>query len=55
MADSSGHVTIDGFKLPYLIEGTGIQTLVIGSATYHPRTFSRELLDYLKLILPVSF
>ena len=50
MEKSSGYVTVNGFKLRYLIEGTGIPTLVIGGATFHSRTFSRRLRDHLKLI-----
>ena len=48
--ESSGSVTVDGMELRYVIEGTGLPTIVIGSATYHPRTFSRELREHLKLI-----
>ena len=50
MEETSGFITVDGFKLRYIIEGTGIPTLVIGSATFHSRTFSRRLRDHLKLI-----
>lgn len=50
MEKSSGYVTVNGFKLRYLIKGTGITTLVIGSATYYSRTFSHRLHDHLKLI-----
>ena len=38
-----GSIQVDGAILHYAIEGTGIPILVIGSATYYPRTFSRHL------------
>lgn len=46
--DSS--VAIDGFRLRYCVEGAGPPALVIGSAQYYPRTFSRKLRDDLKLV-----
>ena len=34
-----GTIIVDNFKLKYVIEGTGVPTLVIGSANTYPRTF----------------
>lgn len=44
-----GYVAIDGFKLKYLIEGEGPDTLVIGSSVYYPRSFSQNLRKSLRL------
>ncbi len=52
MCDSSFDLEIierDGYKLQCRIEGTGISTLVIGSAIYYPRTFSKNLRKHLRL------
>jgi len=46
----SNFVSVDGYKLSYVIEGSGIPCLVIGSAIYYPRTFSQELRKYFKFI-----
>ena len=48
--NNSGTIEIDGFKLNYRIEGHGPDTLVIGSSTYYPRSFSQELRNSLRLI-----
>jgi proline iminopeptidase len=48
--NDSGFVTVDGTKLRYLIEGTGIPCMVIGSTIFWPRTFSRELRQQISLI-----
>jgi proline iminopeptidase len=46
----NGTIDREGFKLHYRIEGTGIPSLVIGSALYYPRTFSQNLRNHLQLI-----
>jgi proline iminopeptidase len=46
---SQGTVQVDGAVLHYQIEGEGRPALVIGSATYYPRTFSRQLRNSLRL------
>lgn len=38
-----GAVTIDGFPLQYIRQGGGEPLLIIGSAIYYPRAFSKEL------------
>ena len=43
-------ISIDGYKLSYVVEGSGIPCLVIGSAIYYPRTFSQELRKQFKFI-----
>ena len=45
----SGSVSVDGAILRYVVEGSGIPTLVIGSAIYYPRTFSLQLRQSLRL------
>lgn len=44
-----GTIEIDGSELNYVVEGTGLPCLVIGSSIYYPRTFSEELRVHLKL------
>lgn len=46
----SGSVGVDGATLRYVIEGSGIPALVIGSAIYYPRTFSQQLREALRLV-----
>ena len=46
----SNFVSVNGIKLSYIIEGSGIPCLVIGSAIYYPRTFSQELRQHFKFI-----
>lgn len=48
--ESSGIVTVEGAKLNYVIEGSGIPCIVIGSSIYYPRTFSQELRKHFKFI-----
>ena len=43
-------IYVNGIKLSYVIEGSGIPCLVIGSALYYPRTFSQELRQHFKFI-----
>ena len=40
---ATGTIDTDGFRLQYIIEGEGNPVLVIGSALYDERVFSREL------------
>lgn len=47
---NKGIITIDGFDLHYTIEGSGIPALIIGSALYYPRTFSKYLRTKLQMI-----
>lgn len=47
---SSGVVTVNGAELRYVIEGRGVPCLVIGSATYYPRTFSQALREHFQFI-----
>ncbi len=47
---NSGIIESKGFALGYCIEGTGPNTLVIGSSIYYPRVFSENLRKYLRLI-----
>jgi proline iminopeptidase len=49
MPSDGGSVDIDGFKLRYQFEGSGLPTIVIGSTVEHPRTFSSNL-RHLQLI-----
>ena len=44
-----GIIAIDGFQLKYIVEGTGITTLVIGSALYYSRVFSQQLRAHLQI------
>ena len=48
-AAEHGSVTVAGAILRYLVEGDGIPVLVVGSATYYPRTFSRRLREVCRL------
>jgi len=47
---AAGAVTVDGAVLRYRCEGFGLPALVIGSAIYYPRVFSRQLRKSLRLI-----
>lgn len=49
LSTRTGWIAVDGAILHYLIEGTGVPTLVLGSATYYPRTFSSELRANMRL------
>ncbi len=44
-----GTIVVEGARLQYVIEGSGPPCLVIGSATYYPRTFSQQLRKNLEL------
>ncbi|GIP53522.1 alpha/beta fold hydrolase [Paenibacillus vini] len=48
--ENQGTITIDGYPLTYLIEGEGVPVMVIGSAAYYSRLFSKELRNSVKLI-----
>ena len=43
-------VSVNGLKFQYKIEGSGITTMVIGSAIQQPRMFSQELRKQFKFI-----
>jgi len=45
-SSSEGVITIRDVDLNYVIEGRGTPLLVIGSATYYPRTFSQRLRNH---------
>ena len=45
-----GFIEVDGFKLRYVIEGSGQPAIVIGSSVYYPRSFSQNLRKSLQLI-----
>lgn len=47
--DLTGTVDVAGARLRYAVQGSGVPALVIGSAIYYPRTFSRRLRDSLRL------
>ncbi len=47
---NSGIIESERFALGYCIEGTGPNTLVIGSSIYYPRVFSENLRKHLRLI-----
>jgi proline iminopeptidase len=49
LSSQSGSTSVDGAILRYGIEGSGIPTLVIGSVTYYPRTFSQRLRQTFRL------
>ena len=46
----SGTIAVGQFRLRYRIDGTGKPAIVIGSATYLPRTFSQNLRKHLRLV-----
>jgi proline iminopeptidase len=45
-----GSLAVDGAVLRYTCEGSGAATLVIGSSVYYPRTFSRRMREFLRLV-----
>lgn len=45
----TGSMDIDGFKLTYRSEGTGLDAIVVGSALYSSRSFSQNLRKSLRL------
>jgi proline iminopeptidase len=49
-AAARGTIRSGQFELAYTIEGQGKPAIVIGSAVYYPRTFSRDLRKSLQLI-----
>lgn len=49
MRKLTGHIELESYKLHYHIEGSGPDTLVIGSALYYPRSFSQNLRKSLRL------
>jgi proline iminopeptidase len=46
----AGVIEAGPFRLRYCIEGTGHPTIVIGSAIYYPRAFSRDLRQNLRMV-----
>jgi proline iminopeptidase len=46
----SGAIAVDGADLRYVIQGSGIPCLVIGSSVYYPRTFSLALREHFRFI-----
>ncbi len=46
----TGSLRAGPFDLGYTIEGSGMPLIVVGSAIYYPRTFSRTLREALRLI-----
>src|SRR5688500_15168892 len=40
----------DGFELRYAVEGEGWPAIIIGSAVYYQRTFSKQLYRNLKMV-----
>jgi len=49
-ATMRGTISSGGFELAYSVEGPGTPAIVIGSAVYYPRVFSKELWQSLQLI-----
>jgi proline iminopeptidase len=47
---SSGAIDVGGAKLNYVIDGSGIPCMVIGSSVYYPRTFSQELRKHFEFV-----
>lgn len=47
---SSGTIAVEGAKINYIIEGSGIPCMVIGSSIYYPRTFSQDLRKHFKFV-----
>jgi proline iminopeptidase len=45
-----GRVQSGPFELPYIVEGMGRPTIVVGSAKYYQRTFSANLRSHLRLV-----
>lgn len=50
MTAETGFFERDGFKIRYAVEGSGRDTLVLGSALYYPRTFSMRLRQHLRFV-----
>lgn len=46
----TGTISAGSFQLAYVIEGKGQPAIVIGSASYYPRTFSQNLRNHLQLV-----
>lgn len=46
---STGDISVNGAHLRYAVEGSGTAVLVIGSAFYYPRTFSRQLRQFCRM------
>lgn len=50
LTSQAGAISAGPFQLPYIIEGTGPSTIVIGSSQYYRRVFSQNLRRHLRLI-----
>ena len=50
MNEDSGYIDCGGYSLAYQIEGRGTSALIIGSALYYPRVFSKSLRDKLRMV-----
>lgn len=50
MDSENGSLSIGGFDIPYIIDGDGPLTLVIGSVVYYPRVFASALRRHLRLV-----
>ncbi|MGE0009930.1 MAG: alpha/beta fold hydrolase [Candidatus Babeliales bacterium] len=46
---STGVIQVDQFQLGYQVIGQGKPALVIGSAIFYPRTFSKDLAEHLRM------
>ena len=46
----TGSIASGRFHLRYAIEGTGTPTIVVGSALYYPRAFSKNLRRHLRMV-----
>ena len=47
VTQQTGTIPSGRFEPPYIMEGTGIPTIVVGSAKYYQRAFSQELWQHL--------
>nr|BFD67551.1 alpha/beta hydrolase [Bdellovibrio sp. HAGR004] len=47
--DLSGQIDKDDFNLRFVVQGQGLNTLVLGSSVFYPRTFSQSLRQHLRL------
>ncbi len=45
----SGQIVNDGFPLRFHVEGEGVETLILGSSLFYPRTFSENLRKHLRM------
>ena len=45
-----GHITRNGFKLDYIIEGTGPSLLIMGDNPYYQKVFSQNLREHFQIV-----